>query len=97
MDGNNYVGNISTVVKYVSMLIAGYFISLLASYGFNLNVDQTLLSEIIGSIIFLILAHIDATHPNTLKILGNQNLTTKEDITADIPEDTTEADQDEGA
>lgn len=68
---NNLVGNMSTVVKYISMLIAGYLISLLASQGLNLNISETMLSEVITSIIFLILAHIDATHPNTFKTLGN--------------------------
>lgn len=63
---DNYIGNISTIVKYISMLIAGWFIGLLANYGFNLGIASEGLSELIGAIIFLILAHIDATHPNTI-------------------------------
>lgn len=66
MSTTNYIGNLSTIVKYVSMLIAGWFIGLLANYGLNLGIDAELLSEVIGAIIFLILAHIDATHPNTI-------------------------------
>ena len=62
----NYIGNISTIVKYFSMAIAGVFIGLLADFGLNIPVDESALGEVIGAIIFLILAHIDATHPNTI-------------------------------
>lgn len=84
MNDNNYTGNISTIVKYISMLLAGYLISALAAKGLNLNIPQSMLSELIGSIIFLILAHIDATHPNTLKILGNH--TNQNNTPGDDPE-----------
>lgn len=66
MTDNNYIGNISTIVKYISMLIAGWFIGLLANYGLNLGIASEGLSEVIGAIIFLALAHIDATNPNTI-------------------------------
>lgn len=71
-NNNNYLGNISTIVKYISMMIAGYLISFLAGKGLNLPIDAQMLSEIIGTIIFFILAHIDAKNPNNFKILGNQ-------------------------
>ncbi len=87
MNDSNYTGNISTIVKYVSMMIAGYTISLLASKGLNLPIDETMLSQIIGAIIGLILAHIDATHPNNFKILGNENTCTcQQDTTGEIPD-----------
>lgn len=62
----NFLGNVSTIVKYVSMLIAGWFIGLLVNHGLNLPISTEGLSEIISAIIFLALAHIDATHPNTI-------------------------------
>lgn len=62
---NNYIGNITTLVKYVSMLIAGWFIGYLVSKGLNLPITTEELSQIISAIIFLLLAHIDATNPNT--------------------------------
>lgn len=71
-NNNNYIGNISTIVKYISMMMAGSLITFLAGKGLNLPIDAQMLSEIIVTIIFFILAHIDATHPNTFKILGNQ-------------------------
>ena len=95
MDDTNIIGNISTIVKYVSMLIAGYLISLLASKGLNLNISETMLSELIGSIIFLTLAHIDATHPNTFQILGNQKPRTYEEAYKKEPKNPEPNDGDE--
>lgn len=67
MEETNFnIGNISTIVKYVSMLIAGWCIGLLASHGLNLPIGAENLSEVITAIIFLLLAHIDATNPNTI-------------------------------
>jgi hypothetical protein len=47
------------------MCLAGAFIGLMTRYGLQIPISETGLSELIGAIIFLILAHIDATHPNT--------------------------------
>ncbi len=66
MENTNFIGNISTIVKYVSMLIAGWFIGLLVAHGFNLPIGAEELSQLISAIIFLALAHIDATNPNTI-------------------------------
>lgn len=65
-DGNNYIGNLSSIVKTISMLIAGAIIGLLANYGLKLGVDTATLSEVIGAIIFLGLAYIDMKYPNTI-------------------------------
>lgn len=73
MSETNYIGNISTIVKYISMTIAGLAIGALVSHGIDLNIDQSALSELIGAIIFFILAQIDASNPNDFKFLGNQN------------------------
>ena len=69
----NYIGNISTIVKEISMLIAGWSIGLLAAYGLNLGVDASTLAEVIGAFIFLIIGYIDAKNPNTFKFLGNDS------------------------
>lgn len=63
---SNFIGNISTIVKYVSMLIAGWFIGLLANHGLHLGIETEGLSQLISAIIFLLLAHIDATNPNSI-------------------------------
>ena len=82
----NYTGNISTIVKIVSMMIAGNVIGALAAQGLNLNVDATTLSEVIGAFIFLGIGYIDAKYPNTFKILGNAKtpVVPEEHITGDI-------------
>ena len=74
MDDNNYVGNITTIVKLISMPLAGWVIAWALSKGFNLPISQQELSEIIGMIIFFVIGYIDARNPNTLKWLGNANL-----------------------
>ena len=68
---NNYTGNISTIVKWISMLIAGWAIGTLAAHNLNLGVDAVTLSQVISAIIFLGIGYVDAKYPNTLKFLGN--------------------------
>lgn len=74
MDDDNYVGNITTIVKLISMPLAGWVIAWALSKGFNLPISQQELSEIIGMIIFFVIGYIDARNPNTSKWLGNANL-----------------------
>ena len=61
----NEIGNLSTIVKFVSMTLAGYLIGALASKGLNLPIDADLLAQMIGAVIFFGLAYIDAKYPNT--------------------------------
>ena len=67
----NYTGNISTIIKLISMPLAGAAIGILAAHGLNLGVDQSALSEIIFAIIMLGVGIIDSKYPNTFKFLGN--------------------------
>lgn len=91
----NYTGNISTIVKIVSMMIAGNVIGALAAQGLNLNVDAKVLSEVIGSFIFLGIGYIDAKYPNTFKFLGNakvpvapeDEILNQEYVTGDMEDD----------
>ena len=80
----NEIGNLSTIVKFVSMTIAGYLIGALASKGLNLPIDADLLAQMIGALIFFGLAWIDAKYPNTFAWLDNapieQALETEEDL-----------------
>ena len=68
---DNKIGNISTIVKMVSMTIAGWIISALAAQGYNFGVDAATLASVIGAFIGLILAYIDAKYPNSFKWLDN--------------------------
>lgn len=71
---DNTIGNISTIVKIVSMTIAGWIISALAAQGYNLGVDAATLASVIGAFIGLIIAYIDAKYPNSFRFLGNAQL-----------------------
>lgn len=61
----DHIGNITTIIKAFSMLIAGWTIGKLAAFGLNLPVTESELSEFIGAIILLVLAYFDAKYPNT--------------------------------
>ena len=71
---SNYVGNISTIIKFISMTIAGYLIGVAASKGLNLPIDAATLSQLISTILFFIIAYIDAKYPNSFDFMGNSNL-----------------------
>ena len=68
---DNKIGNLSTIVKFISMTLAGYLIGALASKGLNLPIDADILSQMIGALIFFGLAYIDAKYPNTFAWLDN--------------------------
>ena len=101
----NYIGNVSTVVKFVSMAIAGWTISTLAVYGLKLPVDSMTLTEVIGVLIGLGIGYIDAKYPNTFKFLNNDvscvcdaNVVSDdgvEDINDTVDEESADADADE--
>lgn len=74
MTETNYIGNISTIIKFISMTIAGYLIGVAASQGLDLPIDAATLSQLLSTIIFFIIAYIDAKYPNTFDWLGNSNL-----------------------
>ena len=74
MTEKNYIGNISTIVKFVAMTLTGYIIGVAASKGLNLPIDAATLSQLISTVIFFIIAYIDAKYPNTFDWLGNGNL-----------------------
>ena len=68
---DNAIGNLSTVIKIISMTLAGWIITALAAQGYNLGVDAVTLASVIGAVIGLLLSYIDAKYPNSFKWLGN--------------------------
>lgn len=74
MTETNYIGNISTIVKTILMMVAGWFIGYAASHGLNLPIDATQLTEILFVIICFVAAYIDAKFPNSFAFLGNANI-----------------------
>lgn len=67
----NKIGNISTIIKFISMTIAGYLIGVAATKGLNLPFDAEVLSQLISTLLFFCLAYIDAKYPNTFAWLDN--------------------------
>ena len=70
-ENTNFIGNLSTIVKTLCMMIAGYAIGYAVSIGLDLPIDATQLSEILFTILCTIGAYIDAKNPNSFKWLHN--------------------------
>lgn len=90
MSERNIIGNGSTIVKYILIIIATRVLALAAAHGLNLPVTATELAEIFGVIIGFIIATIDAKYPNNIfndileVIISGRN---DEDIEDDLPGD----------
>ena len=72
---DNIKGNLTTIIKWISMYIAGWTIGTLTAHGLNLPVDTTILSQVIFAFIMLLVGYLDAKYPNTFKFLHNNNPT----------------------
>jgi uncharacterized membrane protein YeaQ/YmgE (transglycosylase-associated protein family) len=92
---DNKIGNISTIIKIISMTIAGWIISTLAAQGYNLGVDAVTLASVIGAIIGLALAYIDAKYPNTLSFFDNVPIPVEVDAEEPVLNDEYECDNDD--
>ena len=71
MTDKNYIGNGSTIIKFIITTLSGWLLAQLAAHGLNLPIDAQTLAEVLGAIIGFIFAYIDAKYPNTFKWLGN--------------------------
>ena len=71
---DNTIGNLSTIIKFLALTIAGWILSTLAAKGYNLGIDATTLASVIGGFIGLVFAYIDAKYPNSFGWLGNANI-----------------------
>ena len=66
-ENRNYIGNGSTIVKYLCFLIAGRIVALSVAHGIQLPVDTYELAEFLGYILGFVGATIDARYKNNLK------------------------------
>lgn len=83
----NYKGNITTIIKLISMPLAGAFIGLLIKYGIHLDVDQGTIAEIIAAIIMLGFGFMDAKWPHSFDWLKGETI---EDVDPALAYDTIE-------
>lgn len=60
------IGNATTVINSLILIVAGYIIGGLASIGFNLPVSQAELASILTAIIFGVFSYINAKKHNNL-------------------------------
>ena len=71
MANKNYIGNSTTIGKFLLIGFAGWIISLAASKGLNLPVDAATLAQILGFLAGIVYSYLDAKYPNTFDWLGN--------------------------
>lgn len=78
MNGN-YIGNISTIIKTILVVLSGWCIGYFSSLGFDLGITETELSELAFMLLCLAIAYVDAKYPNTFKFLDNSEIVIVED------------------
>lgn len=86
MTNTNYIGNSTTIGKFILISFAGWIISLAAAHNLNLGVDAATLAQILGIILGVIYSYIDAKYPNTFSWLDNamnKTLNTEETVLND--------------
>jgi len=71
-NGENFVGNFTTVIKTVLCMFAGWCIGYFASKGLNLPIDAETLAEIIFALLCFCWAYLDAKYPNSFGFLHNE-------------------------
>ena len=84
MNKEDLIGNITTIIKAISMIIAGYTVGIAVSLGLQLPFTEAQIADAISIIIFIIIAFLDAKYQNT--IICNNNTTpceTKIEVTND--------------
>ena len=75
MNKEDLIGNVTTIIKAISMIIAGYTVGIAVSLGLNLPFSEAQIADAISIIIFIIIAFLDAKYQNT--IICNNNTTTE--------------------
>lgn len=67
----NVMGNLTTLLKYICMIIAGWAIGIAVSHGLQLPITEAQLSEIIFMVLVAFIGYLDSKYPNTFSFLGN--------------------------
>ena len=74
MEKHIIIGNISTIIKIISLAAAGFIFGLISAFGLKLPFNEYELSGVIGLIIGLIFSYIDAKYPNTFFNKTDENV-----------------------
>lgn len=59
------VGNITTIIKFVSLMLSGAIFGMISAFGLKLPFDNYTLAGIIGLIIGAVFSYVDAKYQNT--------------------------------
>lgn len=80
---DNFKGNITTLIKIVSMTLSGYLVAYLSTKG--LNMDEQVAAQLISTLSFFALSIIDSKYPNTFSFFENapEPLETEETVLND--------------
>lgn len=65
-NNHNIIGNGSTILKYILIMIATKIIAVALANGINLPLTAVELAEILGYLLGFIIATIDAKYPNNI-------------------------------
>ena len=83
MNKEDLIGNVTTIIKAISMIIAGYTVGIAVSLGLNLPFSEAQIADAISVIIFIIIAFLDAKYQNTIICNNTQPCETKIEVTQD--------------
>lgn len=67
MMSDEFIGNLTSIVKTILLAFAGYFIGYCVSIGLNLPITAEQLSEILFMLLCLVWSYFDMKYPNAFK------------------------------
>lgn len=86
MVNNEFIGNLTSIVKTILLGFAGYFLGYCVSIGLNLPITAEQLSEILFMLLCLAWSYFDMKYPNAFKCFKSNaisNVETEEDLIND--------------
>ena len=91
MVNDEFIGNLTSIVKTVLLGFAGYCLGYLVSIGFNLPISAEQLAEILFMLLCLVWSYFDMKYPNAFKFFRNSpvaSVETEEDLINEEYEET---------
>ena len=82
MRNNEFVGNLTSTVKTILLVFAGYCIGYFVSIGLNLPITAEQLTEFLFMLLCLAWSYFDMKYPNAFKCFKNNSMIveTEEDL-----------------
>ena len=86
MVNDEFIGNLTSIVKTILLGFAGYFLGYCISIGLNLPISAEQLAEILFMLLCLVWSYFDMKYPNAFKWFKNNPISsveTEEDLIND--------------